>query len=418
MTDTVAAPGYVRFAVENRRFLAFGLLMTFGSCFGQTHFIGVFGPSVEAEFGLSHAEWGTIYMAGTLMSAALLPFTGRWIDRISLRAYAMLVCAGLTIACLVAAAAPAAWFLIVVIFLLRQTGQGLASHTAITGMVKYFRHNRGKAIALALLGHPIARAIMPLAAVVVIVSIGWRETYLICALLALAVMLPLVAWLLAGNIETRLFDPETVKPDTGKPPRAEIHKSVSQFLRDPFFWLIIPGVIAPAVIDTALFFHQLTIADMKGWSPTWVTAGYIVFAAVMVVVSIAMGPLVDRLGAIRLLPLILAPLALGMLTLAWFDHPAWAWGYLAISGFASGIRQTVVPAMWAERCGTRHIGAIKSLATTLSVFGSAFGPPLMGWAMDADIGLDTMIYGTVGYMAVATILMMFACRMHKASPAD
>jgi hypothetical protein len=39
----------------------------------------------------------------------------------------------------------------------------------------------------------------------------------------------------------------------------------------------------------------------------------------------------------------------------------------------------------------------------------------MGWAMDADIGLDTMIYGTVGYMTAATILMMAACRMHKAT---
>jgi MFS-type transporter involved in bile tolerance (Atg22 family) len=149
MTDTLAAPSYLRFAVRNRRFLAFGLIMTFGSSLGQTHFIGVFGPSIQAEFGLSHASWGTIYMAGTLLSAALLPFTGRWIDRISLRRYAVAICIGLTLACLVAAAAPAAWFLIVVIFLLRQMGQGLASHTAVTGMLKYFRHNRGKAIALA-----------------------------------------------------------------------------------------------------------------------------------------------------------------------------------------------------------------------------------------------------------------------------
>jgi MFS family permease len=410
LTDTVAAPGYVRFAVENRRFLAFGLLMTYGSCFGQTHFIGVFGPSIQSEFGLSHASWGTIYMAGTLLSAALLPFTGRWIDRMSLRRYAVLVCIGLTVACLVAAAAPAAWFLIVVIFLLRQAGQGLASHTAITGMVKYFRHNRGKAIALAQLGHPIARAIMPFAAVVVIAAIGWRSTYVVSAVLAVAVMLPLTGWLLAGNVENRLFDPAARNADgtlTERKPEAD--RTLSQLLRGPFFWLVVPGVTAPAVIDTALFFHQLTIADMKGWSPEWVTAGYVVFAGITVVVTIAMGPLVDQLGAVRLLPTILVPLALGMLVLVWFDHPGWAWGYLAISGFASGIRTTIVPAMWAEHCGARNIGAIKSLATTLSVFGSAFGPPLMGWAMDAGIGLDTMIYGTVAYMALATIAMGYAC---------
>ena len=124
MSDTATAPSYFRFAVNNRRFLAFGLIMTFGSCFGQTHFIGVFGPSIQAEFGLSHASWGTIYMVGTLMSAALLPFTGRWIDRIALRRYALLVCFALALACLVAAFAPSAWFLVIVVFLLRQTGPG------------------------------------------------------------------------------------------------------------------------------------------------------------------------------------------------------------------------------------------------------------------------------------------------------
>ena len=55
------------------------------------------------------------------------------------------------------------------------------------------------AIALALLGHPIARAVMPLAAVVSIAAIGWRNTYVVCAILAVFVMLPLVGlltWLL------------------------------------------------------------------------------------------------------------------------------------------------------------------------------------------------------------------------------
>ena len=164
---------------------------------------------------------------------------------------------------------PTAWFLIVVIFLLRQMGQGLASHTAVTGMVKYFRHNRGKAIALALLGHLIARAIMPLGAVVIIAALGWRETYVLCAVLAALVMLPLTAWLLYANIDTRLYDPPSIKRASSTArPTVEGDRSLAQLLRDPFFWLVVPGVIAPSVIDTALFFHQLTSAEMKGWSPS------------------------------------------------------------------------------------------------------------------------------------------------------
>ena len=82
---------YVKFAAAHRRLIAFGFLAAFASSFGQTYYIGVFGPAIQSEFGLSHTAWGTIYMLGTLGSAALLPWTGKQIDRLDLRLYTALV---------------------------------------------------------------------------------------------------------------------------------------------------------------------------------------------------------------------------------------------------------------------------------------------------------------------------------------
>jgi MFS family permease len=349
-------------------------------------------------------------MAGTLASAALLPFTGRWIDRMALRPYALIVCAGLAVACLAAALAPSAGFLILVIFLLRQSGQGLASHVSVTAMVKYFRHNRGKAIALASLGHPLARAGMPVAAVALIAQFGWRATYAICAVLVVLVLAPSISWLLANGAETRLFDPKSARQRElvahGAPDR-----KLGDLLREPFFYLVMPGIIAPSAIDTALFFHLLTIAAMKGWSPAWVTGGYAIYAIGVIIVSLLAGKLIDRVGAKLLLPVTLVPLMVGVAVLAYFDHPAWAWVFLAIVGIGSGIQMTVVPAMWADHCGPRHIGAVKSATATLSVFGSALGPPLMGWMLDADVTLPAMALAAMFYMAVASVLMWVACRI-------
>ena len=64
--------GLLKFAVSNRQFIAFGFLAAFSSSFGQTYFIGIFGPEFQAEFGLSHTIWGSIYLIGTLASAAML----------------------------------------------------------------------------------------------------------------------------------------------------------------------------------------------------------------------------------------------------------------------------------------------------------------------------------------------------------
>jgi MFS family permease len=192
MTDPAPAEaptGYLSFARENARFLSFGFLMALASSFGQTFFIGVFGPEIQAEFDLSHAEWGTVYMLGTLLSALVLPFTGRWIDRMPLLRYAALVSVGLAVACLGAALCPGAGFLVAAIFMLRHMGQGLASHTSITSTVKYFRFSRGKAVAIVSLGYPAGRAVLPVVAVALIAFVGWRETYAIAGFIALVLVL-------------------------------------------------------------------------------------------------------------------------------------------------------------------------------------------------------------------------------------
>ena len=82
---------YLDFLRRNPSLAAFGFITAFGSSFGQTFFIGVLSPTIQTEFSLSHTEWGSIYLLGTLASALVLPWTGKQIDRIALRTYALLV---------------------------------------------------------------------------------------------------------------------------------------------------------------------------------------------------------------------------------------------------------------------------------------------------------------------------------------
>ena len=101
--ESFGLASYLQFTSANRRFLGFGFFMALSSSFGQTYFIGVFGPAVQADFGLSHTGWSSIYMVGTLGSAALLPWTGKQIDRVDLRPYTALVCLLMVLACATAA---------------------------------------------------------------------------------------------------------------------------------------------------------------------------------------------------------------------------------------------------------------------------------------------------------------------------
>jgi len=256
----------------------YGFLVTLASSFGQTYFIGIFGPALQAEFSLSHTEWGTIYMIGTLCSAALLPFTGRYIDKLNLRHYTLLVCLLFFVACTFITLVQAAWMLVPAIFLLRQSGQGLMSHISITSMARYFDEFRGRAIAVASLGFAAGEAIFPVAAVSCIAAFGWRATYAGVACIILLIVVPLVTFLLAGHDERhqRWVDHERSKRvDASGQTRSW---TVVEVLRDVRFYLLMPGIMAPGVILTALFFHHLNLADAKGWSHAWITGSYVIYA--------------------------------------------------------------------------------------------------------------------------------------------
>lgn len=412
---------YVRFIAANKRFVAFGFTMALASSFGQTYFIGVFGPSLQRHFDLSHTGWSSVYLLGTLASALVLPWTGKQIDRLDLRHFSLAVVALLATACaFMAGAVHGAWSLVVAIFLLRQAGQGLASHVAVTSMTRYYDRNRGRAIAIAALGFAAGEAVLPVAAVFFIAEIGWRWSYGAIAIFVVVVVGPAVSLLLRNHgarHRAYLAEPTQVTGSglTRSAPRSWTRGEV---LRDPRFYLLLPGLLAPALIITALFFHHLTIANAKGWSGAWITGNYVVFAASSTVTSLACGPLIDRFGGARLTPAMLLPLAAGLAVLAMFDGHAAVPVYFALIGVTIGIAHTAVAALWAELYGVTHIGAIRSLVAALAVFSSALGPITLGALMDAGVSIRAALLLLAAYAVVGSALIAVALRGGTAAEAS
>ncbi|MDP6884386.1 MAG: MFS transporter, partial [Rhodospirillales bacterium] len=401
--------GYVRFALANRRFLAFGFLMALGSSFGQTYFIGVFGPGLRAEFGLSHGDWGLVFMAGTLASAAVLPWTGRLIDRLDLRVFTAAAFVGLAAACFLTAIAGHVAVLVIAIFGLRQFGQGLMTHTSGASMVRYFDANRGKAISLASVGFSAGQTVLPFAAVAVIAVAGWRSTYAAMGVFLLVAALPVALWLLKGHGERHRRHLDVLaRPASDNAVGRQW--TAAEVLRDPRFYVLLVGIEAPAFIGTALFFHHLHLADVKGWSHAWITGNYIVHAAAVLATMLVAGRLVDRLGALRLVPLHLLPLGFGLVVVATFDAAPWASLYLFAMGVTLGLAFTSVGALWAEMYGVRHIGAIKSLVSSALVFASALGPLFMGALIDAGVAMEDICLIFAAYVIVGTAAIWAALR--------
>lgn len=138
--------------------LAFGLILTFFSSFGQTFLLSLSVPAIESLLGISNTVFGSLYAVATLSSAFTLPWLGGRFDRMPIRRYTLMVLLGLIAGLLLLSSARHIIVVGIAFYGLRLFGQGLMSHTAISAMARYFEANRGKAIGTATLGHPIGEA--------------------------------------------------------------------------------------------------------------------------------------------------------------------------------------------------------------------------------------------------------------------
>ena len=396
---------YLNFILRNRRFLAFGVLMTLASSFGQTYFVSLFGADIRAEFGLSHGGFGFIYSVATVASAACLIWVGWLIDVMPLRRFALLVCAGLTAATFSLAFATSVPLLLLAVFALRLTGQGLMHHTAITGMVRRFTAGRGKAVAVAHLGMPLAEAVFPIMAVAIAVAIGWRSSWMLFGGALAVLLIPTIHWLLADQPRVR---PAELVASTPKP--SERPWTRADVWRDPRFYIVLPVVLAPSFIVTGLFFHQAHLAESKGWSLALLASAFIGYSAIQIATNVAVGPMIDRFGAVRLIPFMLLPLGCGLFLLSLADHPAIAYLYMAAAGVTVGVLSTTVAAMWAEVYGTAHLGAIRALTTSLTVFSSALSPVSMGWMIDHGVSMERLALMCLAFVMASSLAAPAAFR--------
>ncbi len=399
---------YWRFALSNPGFLGFGFLLAFLSSAGQTYFIGVFGSGIQADFGLDAGSWGRSYMIGTLASALLINWSGAFIDRVDLRLFSTLALLGLSGACLVMGSVSSPLMLVGAIFLLRQFGQGLCSHAGITSMARYHDVDRGKAIALAAIGFAFGEAMLPVAGIYAASALGWRHTYYIVALVVLASIAPML-WLLKGHAQRHARHVD-VLAERALHSRGDSDYTRRQMLAEWRFYQILPAMIAPSLIGTALFFFPSEIAAAKNWSSLWLTGNYWLYSVVSVVTTVYSGILIDRFGARRVVPLFLLPLALALVAINLSDHRFMVWPYMLLMGISSGMYFTGLSALWAELYGPKHLGAIKSFTNSVMVFSSALGPALVGSLLEWRMSFAAISMMLAAFCLFATALLVYALR--------
>ncbi|WP_373495789.1 nitrate/nitrite transporter [Aquiflexum sp.] len=361
--------------------------MTALSSFGQTFLLALYVPFIMEEFTLSNGLISTFYGVATIVSAAMLPKVGKLIDTVPLKNFTLATTALFVASLLFFSFSQAWWYVPIAFFGLRLAGQGLFSHISITSMSRYFEANRGKAISLASLGHPLGQAILPALILVVIGKIGWRESlWLNAALVSLVVT---VFTLFA--VKPKHLVPESDEEVDSLTEEKKIDKVRQRdVMRSKEFWLLAPNIFFIPFAITGLFFYQFPIVEFKGWNPGIIAGGLTAFAIASSTSILTAGPLIDKYSARTFFPFYLIPYFIALMVI-WLVPNTWAmYVYMVMMGISVGFGNAIVAALQVEFFGKKYIGTVRSLFTSIMVLSSAVGPALFGIILDAGWGFQTV----------------------------
>ncbi|MGM0423181.1 MAG: MFS transporter [Pseudomonadota bacterium] len=397
-----------KFVARHWRFLGFGFLLTFSCNLGRTFFIGLYSSDIRADYGLSNGDFGALYGAATLFSAAMLIWIGRLVDRIDLRIYTLCVIITMALACMLMYLGTSVLYLGIALALLRLSGQGLMPHISKTSMGRYFESARGRAVSIAHLGINAGQITLPLIAAILIAGFGWRESWGIYAMGMVLLIVPLALILLKGHGERhRKWEAEmtVAESQTGQHSRMKSPLREGVF-KDKRFFIILPGFLSFALFSTSVFFFQGELLAEKGWDEDLFAMSFPFFAVATMLTTMASGFLIDRMGTLKVLPFIYLPFIIALIGLTIGEQPIWLPMMMCLIGMTAGSLSVASGTLWAELYGTRILGAVRSFVMSIMVLGTAVTPAIVGFLYDADVSVAATYIGFAIYMLVFGIIQI------------
>jgi len=391
---------FFRFLQTNARWLIGGFALCFCSSVGQTYFISLSGGEIRAEYGLSHGEFGGLYMGATLLSAATLTYLGRIVDYRSVSTTVLIAYLGLAFCALMMWGAQSLILLFLTVYGLRLFGQGMMTHIAMTAMGRWYAARRGRAVSIVGAGLQFGEATLPIIVVSVMATLGWRQSWLFAAF-ALLVVMPVVY---------KLMSQERVPRNKVDKLDSEAHEGKNwtrgEVLKDTIFWMLLIAVLAPPFIGTTIFFHQIHLLEVKNWTADIFASSFFIMSTSTFVCGLLFGALIDRVTAVRLLPFFPLPMGLASYLLGTIDNQNIIFVFMAMFGVSYGASTALIGTLWPEIYGTKYLGSVRSVVIAFGVSASALGPGISGLLIDVGIALEFQLQLMAIYCLCASLLMI------------
>jgi MFS family permease len=336
------------------------------------------------EFQAGRADVSLAIMLFTMSLGVLGPLAGWAFDRFSLR---LLICLGGIVyaaGLLLLSLATALWQIVVLYAVVLGMGFTLAGSIAgQTLAAKWFRRNRGLAIGIVSTGSSVGGFLLPPLVAWLIVDFDWRTAQRILAAITFVAIVPLTWLIVANRPEDKGVEPEPESERASGSARSDQRTwRYGEILRERTFWIIVAGILPPALAFAGLLTHLRPYTNDVGLEPQQTALAMSALAIAMIASKLLVGALADRVDLRFIYWGVAAPLITAMAVMSAAEP-----GYAALMvlvpmiGFSGGSHMALMGAMVGARFGPASFGRVIGLLMPFLTL-SATGAYISGWVRD------------------------------------
>jgi MFS family permease len=402
--------------------VAVGFLAHIASAFSISSTLSVFLKPLSSDLGISRGVFSLIRSGEILIGAAAAPLVGTVLDRHGGR---WLMAAGGLISgagFLLLGQSRDFWQFLLFRWLLVSPGDSLMGSMVVNVSIsRWFVRMRGRALALAGMGHGLAKVGMPLLAASLILHTGWRGAWTVFGLVTLGLVVGPALLFMRRRPEDMGLRPDGARAQhtsgaslsergsarTSRTATDDVVWSRREALRTPAFWLIVITFGVAHVGVTGLNLHVFSFVSDQG-HPAMVAAFVMSTIAFMQFTT----PMVWGLFAERwnLGKLIMAKFLIQAVGILWaLSDPGVLSLYAGFFLYGIGMGGTSILAemIWANYFGRISLGTIRGMGSLLTSVFSAGGPPFFGILFDYTQSYYLSFSIFIGMLFASALLSLF-----------
>jgi MFS family permease len=374
---------------------------------GVRHAVGPFLKPIVADLGLDRASFSAVIALSLFLYGVFMPLAGMALDRFSVRlvtsAGTLLLVASLVLTALVRNF----WEFAAVYGVLVPLGLAGTGPVIASGVVaRWFSKRRGTALSVLGSASMTGMSLLVPAVTWLVLTTGWRTTYVVIAGLILAVSLPLCLWIMRDSPESVGLHADGAAPVPGTAATAE-RVTTGEALRTLAFWQLAGSFFTCGFSMSLLSAHGIPMLTDHGYTPMVASWALGVLGGSSIGFTVMLGALSDRFGRRPVLASIYAGrifIFTGLFIIR--DNPGALMVIAALGGITLAGTGSMTSALTADIYGRFSVSSVFGLIFLVHQTGAALGSWLGGALFEAYGGYGAAYALACGLLMVAAAVAL------------